>query len=180
MKMMRRAMLTCAMALLAGSASADERSAALVNSFRFFCTLELPDFSRLDANATKLKLPVRNDVGTPRQNGQFAHSKSWLVPLKSGPYELVASEARGPKGEVAACAIGAPDARGEDVKQDLIKAMGLGPPSREAITENGRWRETTWRERWGSDDVTLLLTDATPANAPGIYLTVLHELGPGQ
>jgi hypothetical protein len=140
---LRAAIPACLM--FVGAAHANERSAELVNSFQIFCTLAPLDFAALDAKATAMKLVVRKDVGTPRQPGQFAHSKSWLVPLKGGAHELVAGEARGPSGEVLSCGVGADNVDGEEMKQELIKTMKLGQPSRETATADGAQRLTSWR-----------------------------------
>ncbi len=155
-----------------GTAYANERSAELVNSFQTFCLPGPPDFAALDAKAAAMKLAVRKDAGTPRQPGQFAHSKSWLVTLKSGNHELVAGEARGPNGEVASCGIGADDVDGEEVRQDLVNTMKLGAPARQSATADGTQRVTSWTY---TDDVTLLLADGTPMKIPGIYLTLLLQ-----
>jgi hypothetical protein len=170
---LRAAIPACLM--FVGAAHANERSAELVNSFQIFCTLAPLDFVALDAKATAMKLVVRKDVGTPRQPGQFAHSKSWLVPLKGGAHELVAGEARGPSGEVLSCGIGADNVDGEEMKQELIKTMKLGQPSRETATADGAQRVTSWQY---ADNVMLILADGTPMKIPGVYLTLLQQTKP--
>jgi hypothetical protein len=168
--MVRFAVFACL--IFAGAAHANERSAELVNSFRAFCVPAPPDFAELDAKATAMKLSVRRDVVAPQQSAKFSHSKSWLVPLGSGAHELIATEARGPDGEVASCGIGAEDADGEDVKRNLIEAMKLDAPLRQAPTADGSQRLTTWKY---GDDTTLLLADGTPMKIPGIYLTLRRQ-----
>jgi hypothetical protein len=172
-----RALMVVAMALYAGSACADERVASLVNSFRVFCTLEVPDFAALDAKATAMKLPVLDDLGTPRRDGPFVHSKSWLMRLTAGTLAVVAAESRGPKGEVVGCGIYAPNAGGDEVKLELMKAMDLGDPFNENVSDDGQ-RITIWRTKIGSDDVTVML--AAPVNAPGFHLTLMQELPAGR
>jgi hypothetical protein len=167
-----RALIVFAMALYAGIAHADERVAAMVNSFRLFCTLETPNFTALDAKATAMKLPVIDDQGTPRQAGSFARSKAWLMPLTSGTHAVTAAESRGPKGDVVACGIYSPDARGDEMKLELVKAMGLGPPLKENVSAEGQ-RVTTWRLKMGPDDLTLML--AGPASGAGFHLTLMRE-----
>jgi hypothetical protein len=156
-----------------GAAYANERSAELVNSFQIFCMPGPPDFAALDAKATAMKLPVRKDVVAPEQSGQFVHSKSWRVSLASGSHELVAYETRGPKGEAASCGIGVEDVDGEEIKQELIKAMKLDAPLRQSASADGAQRLTTWKY---ADGVTLLLADGTPMKIPGIYLTLMHQM----
>jgi hypothetical protein len=152
-------------------AHANERGAALVNSFQSFCTPESPDFAAVDAKATAMNLPVRRDVTGP-QGGQTTHAKSWVIALTSGSHELVASETRGPKGAASSCGIGAEDISGEDLKGELIRAMQLGAPDRQTVTADGTQRLTVWKY---GDDASLMLADATPINLPGIYLTLMHQ-----
>jgi hypothetical protein len=155
----------------AGAASANERSAALVESFVSFCTPGPPDFATLDAKATAMKLPVRKDVTM----GPTGHTKSWLVTLESGTHEVIAALARGPNGDVAGCSVGAEDVDGEAMKQDLIKAMNLGAPVRQAATADGTQRVTSWKY---ADDVTLTLADGTPMKIPGMFLTLMRQTKP--
>ena len=152
-------------------AQASERSAALVNSFQSFCTPGPPDFAALDAKATAMNLPVRRDVAAP-QSGQKTRAKSWVISLQSGSHELVASEARGPNGDAASCGIGAEDIAGEDVRQDLIKALQLGAPTRQTVSADGTQRLTVWKY---GDSASLFLADATPMSLPGFYLTLMHQ-----
>jgi hypothetical protein len=154
------------------AASASPRSSDLVSSFQMFCIPGPPDFAAIDAKATAMKLSVREEVGTPRQAGQFAHSKSWLVPLASGPHQLVAGETRGPTGETASCGIGAEDVDGEAMKQELVRAMKLDAPLQQTPTADGTQRVTVWK--YGGD-TTLLLADGTPIRIPGMYLTLLRQ-----
>ncbi len=155
-------------------AHANERSAALVSSFQSFCTPGTPDFAALDAKATAMNLPVRRDVTGPQQQpGQVTHAKSWVITLSSGSLELVASEARGPKGDAASCGIGAEDVDGDDLKQELNKAIPLGAPERQTLTADGTQRLTVWKY---TDGESLMLADATPIRLPGIYLTLMHKI----
>ena len=179
MKVIRHALLVPAMALVAGAACADERSAALVAAFQESCITEPPNFARIEARAIAANLPVNIDAGTPRQpEGPFNHLKSWIVALATGSYELSAAEARGPAGEVTACAITAADAHGEEVKQDLMKALNLGPVERERVSPDGV-RRSAWHVKIQDETVILLLIDATPTNAPGAYMNITHRLVAG-
>jgi hypothetical protein len=170
------AALLCAV----GEAVADERSAALVAAFQESCVSEPPNFARIEAKALAANLPVNMDIGTPRQpEGNFNHIKSWMVGLASGTHELSAAEARGPAGEVASCAITAADGLGDEVKQDLMRALNLGPPEREAVSPDGQRRSSAWRVKLHREGVILLLIDASPAKARGVYLNLTHRLVAG-
>jgi hypothetical protein len=149
-------------------ASASERSAELVSSFASFCTPGPPDFAALDAKAAAMNLPVRQDVS----RGATAHTKSWLVTLSHGTHELVAGQAQGPNGNSASCSIGAEDANGDDVKQELIASLKLGAPVREVVSPDGTQRVTAWKY---ADDVTLMVVDGTPMKIPGMLLTLMRQ-----
>ena len=155
-----------------GAAHAGERTAALVNSFRMFC-VPSPDFAALDTRATAMQLPVRKDVTAPPRPGEYGHVKAWLLSLASGHHELVASEARSPKGNLDSCGIGVDDVNGDDLKQELVKAMKLGEPLRQMVSADGTQRQTIWKI---DSDAELFLTDATPMKIPGSYLTLLHQI----
>jgi hypothetical protein len=165
-ELLRAAIPVCL--ILAGPAHANERSAELVDSFMAFCTPGPPDFTAIEARAAAMNLPVRKDVSL----GAAGHTKSWQVTLKSGAYELIAGKVKGPAGEVTGCSIGAEDADGEQMKQDLIKAMKLNAPDRVANTPDGAQRVTSWKY---ADDVTLILADGTPMKIPGMMLTLMRQ-----
>jgi hypothetical protein len=156
-----------------GVVHANERAAELVSFFQNFCTPEPPDFAALDAKATGMKLSVRKDVTSPPRPDERGHVKSWIVLLASGRHELVATEARSRKGNLDSCGIGAEDVDGDDLRQELIKAMNLGAPLRQTVSVDGMQRLTTWKY---ADDDELFLADGTAARIPGIYLTWLHAM----
>jgi hypothetical protein len=152
----------------ASTAFANERSQELVDSFTSFCTPGPPDFAALDAKATAMNLPVRKDV-TP---GPSAHTKSWLITLKSGKHELIAGEAHGANGDLAGCSIGAEDVDGEEMKKNLVQSMKLVEPARQSVTADGTQRVTSWKY---ADDVILTLADGTPMKIPGMLLTLMRQ-----
>jgi len=156
-------------ALIFTTAHATERSAQLVNSFQTFCTPGPPDFAATDARAAEMKLEVRRDMAS---QSPVAHTKSWRLSLPSGAYELVAAEAHGPKGDAGSCGIGAEDVDGDDIKQELVKAMNLGPPLQQSVSADGMQRLTSWKY---GDDMTLFLADATPYKVPGMYLSLVRQ-----
>jgi hypothetical protein len=168
-EVLRVAIPACLM--FVGAAHADERSAELVKTFQMFCTRQALDFAALDTAMTRMGIAVTKDAGIPRRPGQFAHSKSWRV----GSFEVVAGESRGPSGEVVSCSIGADNVGGEEMKQELIKTLKLGEPSRETATADGSQRLTSWKY---ADDETLMLADGTPMKIPGMMLTLMRQTKP--
>jgi len=155
----------------AATARASERSAELVNSFQSFC-IPTPDFAALEIKASEMKLSVRKDSVAPPKPGESGHVKSWVVSLASGQHELVASQARSPKGDLDSCGIGVEDVDGEDLRQEVVKAFNLGTPLRQTWSADGAQRVTTWKY---SDDE-LFLGDASSVKIPGAYLTLLHQI----
>ena len=169
-------MLALAVAGTPAGARADDRSRELVKSFQNFCLPGPPDFATLDAKAAALNLALRKDIVAPQRPGLSARTKSWTVVLGSGSHELVAAEAHGgPKGDTASCGIGADDARGDDVKQEIV--MLRGAPLREGATADGAQRLTTWAY---AEDVTIVLADGTPMRIPGIFLLLLQQKNTGR
>ena len=168
--MVREALLLAIIAWppFVSAADASERSADLVNSFQSFCTPGPPDFAVLDAKATAMNLPMRN-VTTA---GPATHTKSWLVTLKSGKHELMAGQTHGADGDAVGCSVGAEDANGDDVKQQLITSLKLGAPVREVPSSDGAQRVTMWKY---ADDATLMVVDGTPMKIPGILLMLRRQ-----
>jgi hypothetical protein len=148
-------------------ADASERAAQLVNSFQIMCTIEPLDFARSEAKAAAMKLPVREDKKTPpNAAGHYAHAKSWLLPLKTGPHEFSVAEAMGPKGFVKSCGIAAADVERNDFRSELVKAFKLGPPANESTSGDGTLRTTIWTDAYKGS--TLMLSSRT--DRTGIYL----------
>jgi hypothetical protein len=164
-EVLRLAMVACLASVSVASAS--ERSTELVNSFAGFCTPGPPDFAALDAKATAMNLPVRNDTTAPA-----THTKSWLVTLKSGKHELMAGQTHGADGDAVGCSVGAEDANGDDVRQELITSLKLGAPAREVPSSDGTQRITMWKY---ADDATLMVVDGTPMKIPGILLMLRRQ-----
>jgi hypothetical protein len=163
-----------AVALPVTSAAAIERSAQLVESFRAFCILHLPNFSQIDEKATALQLPARNGENATLWDSHY-QSKSWLVFLSSGPHELAGFEAISPRGKLTICGIRAPDVIGKYIRFDLTESMNLGDPVSVAVSPDGQQQITTWKLDALSNDITIVLTDNTPVQKPGINLQILHR-----
>ncbi len=163
-------MMLCA---LTGGAYAGERAAQLVNSFQVMCLLEPLNFARSEQKATAMSLLVRQDLGSPPDaSGYFAHAKSWLLPLESGPHEFTVAEAHGPKADVKTCGIMAPDVDAADFTAELVKAMKLGKPVAETTSSDGQYRNKVW----AVGDLSLMLSDGSPKNLKqGIQLLVSNK-----
>jgi hypothetical protein len=161
-------------ALSANGGAAVERSAEIVESFQAFCILHLPDFAQIDETATALQLPARSGENTQMEDGHY-RSKSWLVFLSSGPHELAGSEANGSRGKLTICGVRAPDVGGNDIRLDLIQLMKLGDPVSVEVSPDGQRQTMTWKLEASSEDITIVLTDNTPVQKPGINLQIRHR-----
>jgi|SRR5450759_2247816 hypothetical protein len=167
MRVLCAGMILCA---LTCGAYAGERAAQLINSFQVMCLLEPLNFARSEQKATAMKLPVREDLGSPPDaSGYFSRAKSWLSPLDSGPHEFTVAEAHGPKADVKTCGIMAPDVDAADFRSELIKSMKLGKPTAQTTSSDGQYRNTVW----AIGDLSLMLSDGSPRSLKqGIQLLV--------
>lgn len=146
---------------------ASERAAHLVNSFQIMCTLEPVNFARGEERAAAMRLPVREDKRpSPSAVGYSVRSKSWLLPLKSGPHEFAVTEGIGPNGAMKGCGIGAPDADKDDFRAELIKTMKLARPIAERVSPDGTLSTTFWP--YGSEGLELMFS--ARRDRRGIYL----------
>jgi hypothetical protein len=150
-------------------AHANDRSAALVSDFRFFCMRGTPTYESLDAYAIKLKLPIKKDLSRDMGHGDRLRSRSWTVGDTTGPYELVAAEAIHGDVMVETCGIGSADANGEDIHTDLTVRPHLGS-STDSVSSDGRVKTATWTLPSGES---IVLTHAI--SGPGVYLTYVDK-----
>jgi hypothetical protein len=167
MRALYAVMMFCA---LTDGAYAGQRAAQLVNSFQVMCLLEPLNFARSEQKATAMKLPVREDLGSPPDaSGYFSHAKSWLLSLESGPHEFTVAEAHGAKADVKTCGIMAPDVDAADFKAELVKSLKLGKPVAQTTSSDGQYRNTIW----AIGDLSLMLSDGSPKSLKqGIQLLV--------
>lgn len=173
MRLAVTAFAICLMGLAAGAAHANPRSASLINSFEVLCNLELPNMAHIVAKAEAMRLRAGPPVGSGSVHGQM-----WVVPLKSGPHILIASEGTGPNGHVTSCGIHASDADGADFAQELIVTLKLGAPQKDTMSADGQTRNRMWRLKPDSDDLTLVFGEKSEAHAPGVDLVVLYRRKP--
>jgi hypothetical protein len=149
------------------SADAGERSAHLINSFQVMCTIEPLNFARTEERATAMRLPVSEDKRSPPSAVGFSvRSKSWVLPLNSGPHDLAATEGTGPKGAIKGCGIAAADADGTDFRAELIKTLGLKRPAAERTSPDGTLKTDFWA--YGPNGLEIMFARRT--DRPGIYL----------
>lgn len=165
---MERTLLAAGMTLLlsAGHAEAMTREASLINSFEVLCTLEPPNFQRIEQKAEAMKMASYQDVAPPKEtDGSFDRTKSWIVTLTDGPHVLFATEMNGPKGHVVSCGIGANDPIGASFKKELMTEMKLGSPTVDGLLSNGM-HVYLWKGTFGPG-TQLRLQIAEPDSNPG-------------
>jgi len=173
-------LLLCTVVLIFASqpAIADDRSLALSNDFLFFCTLKIPDFDQIDQTAKSLNLAVKKDIHPTLPQGQSARSKGWFVGDKTGTYELTAAEAVNGERVVSSCGIGAPDALGTEMLNDITTKMHLNNPDRETIAPTGKLKTLEWKVSMGEEQMRITLIHAYP-KGPGVYLFITREVDSG-
>ena len=154
---------------------ADGRTDALSDDFRFFCTVNAPNFDQLDQTAKSLNLKVKTDLRPALAPGRSARSKGWVVGDRTGGYELTAAEAVNGNKTISSCGIGAPDALGTEMLNDITEKMRLGKPDKEVVAPNGQMKTLEWGVLMGSEQMRLTLFHAYP-KGPGLFLFIAREI----
>ena len=70
--------------------SSPGRSQSMIDTFQVMCTLELPDFERIAAKATVLRMRPEADGKLNAPGDAVIRSKSWIGNLTTGPFVLLA------------------------------------------------------------------------------------------
>lgn len=112
------------MALITGNAVAGEKEDQLYNEHVIRC-MGVPNLEIMSQVAAAMKLPVVQEEGATKPEGYYAHMRSWLLAGDSkGPFMWGVTEAYGPNGFIADCAMSgfAVDLRA------LQQKIGLGAP----------------------------------------------------
>src|SRR4029079_14078310 len=81
------------------------RSQSMIDTYQVMCTLELPDFERIAAKATVLRMRPEADSKLNTPGDTVFRNKSWIGNLTTGPFVLLLDETTGPKGKATSCAI---------------------------------------------------------------------------
>ena len=151
--------------------SPPDRSETVINTFRVMCTLELPNFERIDAMATALRMRSEADSKLNSPGDIVFRNKSWIGTLTTGPFVLLLDETSGPKGKATSCAIvgDVPDL--DAFRADTVATMKLSPvPSPEMGSDGSR--SFIWNGVFGQG-TTLILRDFKPAGKPGAMLKLI-------
>ena len=82
-----------------------DRNDSLINAFEVMCTLELPNFSHIDAKATAMRMHVVYDVTKPSSFGAPIRRKGRSSALTMGSFGLLSDALTGPKGTVDSCVV---------------------------------------------------------------------------
>jgi hypothetical protein len=127
---------------------------SVLNAFQVMCNLELPDFSRIDAKATAMRMHVQSEASAPSANGTVTRRKAWVGGLTTGPFALLLDEMDGPKGTVTSCAVAAqvPDANAFRIA--TIDDLRL-PSTNQQLDPTGA-KESEWRDVSGPGTTLIL------------------------
>jgi len=153
-------------------AYANERSLELASSLQFFCAQQPLTFDAVDAKAKAMQVPVRKDERIPSSGRLRVLSKSWLVPLNSGPYELSAGVTQSADSAAASCAMAASNVDADEMRLTLVGALNLGAPYIDVAAADGKPRVTAWN--YGAD-AALWLSGGTAAK-PIVHLQLVRSL----
>ena len=166
-------LLAIATGSLAESAnpSAPSRSQSMIDTFQVMCTLELPDFERIAAKATVLRMRPEADSKPSAPGDSGFRSKSWIGNLTTGPFVLLLDETTGPKGKATSCAIVGEVPDLDAFRADAVAAMKLPAAAPPEMGNDGS-RSFIWDHSFGPG-TTLILRDFKPAGKPGIMLKLI-------
>ena len=156
--------------------AAPSRSQSIIDTFQVMCTLELPDFARIDAKATVLRMRPEADSKANSPGDTGFRSKSWIGNLTTGPFVLLLDETTGPKGKATSCAIVGEVPDLDAFRADAVAAMKLPAAAPPEMGNDGS-RSFIWDHSFGPG-TTLILRDFKPAGKPGIMLKLIAAAGP--
>ena len=151
--------------------SAPSRSQSMIDTFQVMCTLELPDFERIAAKATVLRMRPEADSKPSAPGDSGFRSKSWIGNLTTGPFVLLLDETTGPKGKATSCAIVGEVPDLDAFRADAVAAMKLPAPAPPEMGNDGS-RSFIWDRGFGPG-TTLILRDFKPAGKPGVMLKLI-------
>lgn len=174
--MILAALLACgATSAPAAGAAPSARSKHLAERFHFFCLKTVPDFQRINSQATALGLQLFEDRKLPVEAGQSIHQRNWLVPDPSGDFLLTSEDARKPQ-HVIGCGIAASDADGQDLMLALSKHAQVGMPIKQMLNDPATGKAIWWKVRIGGRNAQVLLAYDIPAQR-GILLNLIYPQG---
>jgi hypothetical protein len=156
--------------------SPPSRAQSMIDTFVVMCTLELPDFERIDAKATVLRMRPEADSKLNAPGDTVFRNKSWIGHLTIGPFVLLLDETTGPKGKATSCAIVGEVPDVDAFRADAVAAMKL-PAAAPPDMGNEGSRSFIWDRSFGPG-TTLILRDFKPAGKPGVMLKLISAEPP--
>ena len=156
--------------------SPPSRAQSMIDTFVVMCTLELPDFERIAAKATVLRMRPEADSKLNAPGDTVFRNKSWIGNLTTGPFVLLLDETTGPKGKATSCAIVGEVPDLDAFRADAVAAMKL-PATPPPEMGNDGSRSFIWDHSFGPG-TTLILRDFKPAGKPGIMLKLISAEPP--
>ena len=147
------------------------RTQSMIDTFQVMCSLELPDFERVAAKATVLRMRPEADSKLNAPGDAVFRNKSWIGNLTTGPFVLLLDETTGPKGKATSCAIVGEVPDLDAFRADAVAAMRLPAAAPPEMGNDGS-RSFIWDRSFGPG-TTLILRDFKPAGKPGIMLKLI-------
>jgi hypothetical protein len=155
---------------------APTRSQSMIDTFQVMCTIELPDFERIDAKATALRMRPEADSKLNARGDAVFRNKSWFGNLTTGPFVLLLDETTGPKGKATSCAIVGEVPDVDAFRANAIEAMRLPAEAAPEMGSDGS-RSFVWDRIFGPA-TTLIVRDFKPAGKPGVMLKLISAEKP--
>jgi hypothetical protein len=141
----------------------------MIDTFQVMCTLELPDFERIAAKATVLRMRPEADSKLNAPGDTVFRNKSWIGNLTTGPFVLLLDETTGPKGKATSCAIVGEVPDLDAFRADAAPRCSASHPAAELGHGS---RSFIWDRGFGPG-TTLILRDFKPAGKPGVMLKLI-------
>lgn len=166
-----------------GAAAQDKRALpqnhdqALINAFEVMCNLELPNFDRLAARATAMRMQPAEVAPLAVPADMTLRRKAWNGQLTTGPFALLVDETTGAKGSITTCAIAGAAPGADGFRAEAMRELRLAPEPRPVLL--GGHRAFIF-SNYAGQGTGLVIEDLTPSGQAGVMikLSSLKKAGP--
>ena len=152
------------------------RAQSVINAFQVMCTLELPNFDRLDQKAAAMQMHLDFSTSGPSAGNTVTRSRGWHGALTDGLFILLLDEMSGARGRSTSCAIVADVPDRDAFRAEAIRTMKLPKAHAPELGQDGS-RSYLWNGIFGPG-TTVIERDFAPSGKPGVMLKLLSSVGP--
>jgi invasion protein IalB len=132
------------------------QASALLNTFDVMCNLGPPNFDKLTAQATAMRMRLLDERSETIGAGELMQAKAWVGMLTTGPFALRIDKMSGVKGVVTTCAVDGPVPDVDAFRQSVIVSHRLNPNQPAEMVDGTR---TYYWDKFGGTPYTLVLRD---------------------